>query len=284
MKSIRLIIPLLLLASCTTAHAIRLSLNAVPSGSHIIVVIMENKEYSNIIGSSAAPFVNSFAKANSLATAYYANFHPSEPNYLAMIFGSNMGVKENDEGRSIKGLSLADQINAAGLSWRGYFENMPRDVSKPCLFRSSGRYRKKHNPMALSANVNNNSVNCAKMRVVSDLINDQLANFSLIVPNMCNDTHDCSVRTGDNWLKSHIPSMLSKLTNPDLLILTWDEGNTSKNHIATIVAGPGAKKLNRSSVHFNHYSLLRTIQQRLGIPCLRHSCDSTVKAMTSLLI
>lgn len=252
--------------------------------THIVIVVMENREYGAVIGSSNWPYVNSLAKANALATSSYGIGHPSQPNYLTMLFGDKMGIADNGESYKLTGPSLVDQIEASGRTWAAYVETMPTDTIAPCLFPSSGLYRKKHNPFASSTLIQTSSARCARVRNLSKLATDPLPNFSFVIPNMESDGHDSSGLTPDNWLKGHLPAMLARLSGSDFLVLTWDEGTTTTNHIVTIFAGPGAKKVYRSAAYrWNHYSLMKTIEFRWGLPCMRHSCDLTVRIMTDLL-
>jgi hypothetical protein len=256
----------------------------------VVVIVMENKEFSSIIGSPKAPYMNALARKFGLATRYYANTHPSLPNYLDLIAGKDFGIDDDGEHYVLGGTSLVDQLEAAGLTWRAYMEGMPEDATAPCRFPSGGeRYRKKHNPFAYFEDIQSRSGRCRKVvassRLTRDLA-DGLRNFTWITPNGCHDMHDCSIQTGDAWLASNVPLILAKLSERDLLFLTFDEGSSSKHgggRVASIVAGPGAKPQATSSVFYTHFSLLRTIEDLFGLGHLGHAADRGVRPMSDLI-
>src|SRR3954471_905 len=113
------------------------------TSSHVVTIVMENKEYGDVVGSSQAPFVNRLARRYGLATASYGVRHPSEPDYLALTSGSTHGINSDCTDCHASGRSVVDQLAAAGLTWKAYMEDLPR----PC-FRGAGAggYAKKHDP------------------------------------------------------------------------------------------------------------------------------------------
>src|SRR6185437_6636255 len=104
---------------------------SVPRLDHVFVIMMENTSYSDLLNPANAntTFIQSLAKASGLATQYYCVTHPSLPNYVATISGSNWGSNSDDVAQADHGyfdhLSLTDQLNAAGISWKGYMESAP---------------------------------------------------------------------------------------------------------------------------------------------------------------
>jgi hypothetical protein len=104
------------------------------------------------------------------------------------------------------------------------------------------------------------------------------ADFELIVPNMCHDMHDCSVATGDAFLRDFVPKVTDSAAFADsVLFITWDEGVTGNGgggHVSTLVASPLVSAGFRSDVAHTHYSLLRTIQNAWGLGCLADSCTA----------
>lgn len=257
---------------------------------HVVVIVMENKEYSSIVGSAQAPYLDSLAGRYGLATRYFANEHPSLPNYLDLLGGSDFGIHDDGERYVLQGSSLVDQLEAGGLTWRAYMQGMPEDGTAPCRFPSGGmRYRKKHNPFAYFAQIQTRSARCRNVvsysRFASDL-SAGLRNFSWITPDMCNDMHDCGISTGDAWLARNVPPILSHLSGRDLLFVVFDEGSTAQNaggHVVCVVAGPGAKAGSTSALRYNHYSLLRTVEDVFGLGHLRHAGDSGVVPLSALL-
>ena len=244
----------------------------VPSFSHVFVIVMENHEYGSVIGSPAAPYINSLAAGYGLATNYYGASHPSLPNYLALTSGSTFGIASDCTTCYVSATNIADQVEASGRSWKAYMENMPT----PCYLGASfGTYAMKHDPFMYYNDIRNNAARCAAHVVPftqfwGDMSSGRVPNYVWITPNLCNDMHDCSVATGDAWLRSVVPTITGSAAFRDggVLFITWDEGSTSAGccgdtwggHVATLVISPRAIGGFRSGVAENHYGLLRTIE------------------------
>ena len=238
--------------------------------AHVIWIWMENKSYSQIIGSSSAPYTNSLANGCGLATNYTAVTHPSLPNYIAATSGNAWGISDDNAPSShpLAVNSIFQQASSSG----SYQESMPSN----CYLGDSGTYAVKHNPEAYYTNIrtacNSDNVpmgSTTSGAFLSALNSGTLPSFSFVTPNLCNDTHDCSIATGDSWLQSWVPKITaspSYQAGNTVLILTWDEDdNSAGNHVATIVVSPYTTPGTRSGVAFTHYSLLRTTEELLGI-------------------
>ena len=179
------------------------SVSALPraSHSHVIVIVMENAEYGEVIGSAAAPYANRLAQRYGLATNSYAVAHPSLPNYLALTSGSTHGVSSDCTGCAVSGPSIVEQLEARGISWRAYLEGVPG----PC-FRGAGAggYAKKHNPFIYYRSVASSPARCSRLvgftRLAADLRAGSLPDYAWITPNLCDDGHDCGVAAGDRFL------------------------------------------------------------------------------------
>src|SRR6195256_1152166 len=128
----------LLLAICTQTAVAQ-----VPSPAHVVIVIEENHGYSQIIGSSQAPYINTLATQGALFTKSYALTHPSQPNYLALFSGSTQGITDDSCPHTFSVASLESQLLSAGKSFAGYSEALPQSGSETC---SSGEYARKHVP------------------------------------------------------------------------------------------------------------------------------------------
>ena len=231
---------------------------SVPAYDHVFVVVMENHGYSSTIGSPAAPYINSLLPTAALAANYFAVTHPSLPNYLALAGGSPFGITSDCTACWISAANIADRLEAGGSTWKGYMESMP----SPCFAGDSYPYAQKHNPFIYFNDIRTNAVRCQSHVVPYSRLATDLAlaattpNFAFITPNMCNDTHDCTVGTGDSWLSVQVPSILNSAafkTQRSLLLVTWDEDDsTGANQVATILLGSGVASGARSSVYYNH--------------------------------
>jgi len=242
--------------------------------AHVAVIVMENEEYGEIIGSHSTPFLNSLANRFALATEMFAITHPSLPNYLALTGGSTYGITSDCTDCSVPGSGLAGQLSRKRVSWKAYMENLPH----PCFTGAgAGEYAKKHDPFVYYTGIVRNRALCNRVVPLSELVKDEGANrlprFIWITPNLCHDMHDCSVATGDRFLARLVPPLLGALGRSGLLVLTWDEGSSnagccrfaSGGHIATILAGPGARPGARISTPVDTYSVLQTIEDLLGV-------------------
>lgn len=254
---------------------------AAPAFSHVFLIVMENHEYSQIIGNSQAPYINSLASTYGLATNYTAVSHPSEPNYLALWSGSTQGVLD-DGVYNFTAPTLGSQLETAGKGWDVAAQNVPGNcfigASASGGIDGSGTYVRKHEPAISFTAVSSDPTRCARITNFTSF-STKLGSLWFIVPNMCNDMHDCSVATGDNFLRGFVPKILNShdYRRGGLLVITFDEGTTATGgggKVATIVISPTGKRAFKSTLAYNHYSLLRTIENGLGVPCLANSCSA----------
>jgi phosphatidylinositol-3-phosphatase len=308
MRSHRWIVPLLVVfvACATPRHARHVtppplaasgaarpaSPAILPQVDRIAVVVMENREYGQVVGSADAPYVNRLANRYSLATRFFAVSHPSLPNYLALIGGSTFGIASDCTTCHVAGRSLVDQLEGASISWRAYMQAMPSACYQGGY---SGRYAKKHDPFMYFDRIRNDPARCARIvpfsRLASDISHGTLPSFVWVTPDLCHDGHDCSTRTADRFLHQQIPPLLTALGRNGLLFLTWDEGATSLGccqlahggHVVTVLAGARAKRGARSRTVFDSYSILRTIERVWGLPAMRHAGCACTRSMTGLL-
>ena len=268
-----------------------LRLAAGPS-AHIAVIVMENEEYGDVIGSRATPFINRLAARFSLAAEHFSIGHPSLPNYLALTGGSTSHITSDCTDCSVSADNLGSQLTAARIPWRAYMEDLPA----PC-FRGSdaGGYAKKHDPFVYYPRLTRQPAACHNVVGLGALSADEqrrhLPRFAWITPNLCHDMHDCSTATGDRFLASLVPPLLAALGPRGLLVLTWDEGSSdegccrlaSGGHIALIAAGGQARSgvvLRRAT---DHYSTLQAIEDLLGLPRLRGAACGCTPSLAPLL-
>jgi phosphatidylinositol-3-phosphatase len=255
------------------------SASALPasSSSHVVVIVMENKEATDVVGTPSSHYVTALARRYAIATRTYAIRHPSLPNYLALTSGSTHGIASDCTDCHVSGRNVVDQLEAAKVSWKGYMEDLP----KPCsTVAGAGRYAKKHDPFMYYDDVVRDPRRCRKVvpfdQLASDLRRGTLPTFSFISPNLCNDTHDCDVATGDRFLSGLVPRLLRESGPHGFVVLTWDEGTSNDGccvdahggRIATVVAGPDVRRHASSSHPIDHYGVLRTIENALGLPPL----------------
>lgn len=235
---------------------------------HVVLLVLENHGFSEIAGHS--PYLNRLAAACGLATNYRAVAHPSLPNYLALTSGSTHGIASDCTACTVAAPSLFSQLKG---DWHAYLEAMPSPGFEGAF---SGRYAKKHNPAAyypaLASSFARLDVPLAGLR--ADLARGALSRFSLVVPDLCNDEHDCPPSTGDAWLGKWLPRIFTSpayRSGRTALFVTYDEGGPD-NRVYTVVASPSVRPHTVVATPFDHYSLLRTVESLLGLPCLARAC------------
>jgi hypothetical protein len=261
---------------------------ATPALAHVVVIVLENQPRTRILGSHHAPYLNGLAKRGAVAMNYSAIRHPSLPNYLAMTSGTTGGVTRDCApdacGTSVR--TVAHEVAGSGRSWRMYAESMPA----PCTMHNAGQYAVRHNPFLYDRGVTSDKAGCAEhdvpyTRLAVDLAAGALPDLAFISPNLCNDMHNCGVATGDAWLSREVPKILGSgafRSSRSLLVVTFDEGSSRTNQVATLLSGPAARPGARSSRPYTHYSLLRTIEDAWHLAPLAHG-DAGASPMTDLL-
>ncbi|MFI5523548.1 alkaline phosphatase family protein [Streptomyces platensis] len=245
---------------------------AVPTPDYVVVVVFENHAYDQVMGSSSAPYLNSLASGGASLTASYAETHPSQPNYYALFSGDTQGVTDDscvDPGFS-DAPNLASELTAAGKSWASYNESLPAEGSTTC---KSGTYAQKHNPWFGFSNVSTGSAHTFDA-FPTDF--SKLPTVSFVVPNLCSDMHDCSVSTGDTWVKNHLKSYADwAKTHNSLLLVTFDEDNRlSGNRIPTVLYGQPVQAGSTSATTYNHYDVLRTLEDMYGTSHAGRAADA----------
>lgn len=255
--------------------------SGVPAFSHIYLIVMENKEYETIVGNARAPYLNSLIAQYGLATNYTAITHPSEPNYFALFSGSTQGATA-DGVYNLDGKNLADQLEAHGKTWKIFAENVPPNCFTGVVGQDgidgSGVYARKHNPAISFTDISHSPVRCANITDFAHF-DPAAANYALIIPNLCHDMHDCSVTAGDRFLNGFVPKILNSPTwqNDSVLFITWDEGTTNLGgggRVPLLVISNQVSKGFQSAIPYNHYSLVRTVQDAWGLGCLNETCQA----------
>ncbi len=263
-------------ASATVGVPIPANSNTV---QHVFVLVEENTEYMNVIGSTEMPYLNALASEYGLATQYYGNTHPSIGNYFEMTAGA---IITNDD--SYTGVVDTDNVvrrlRAAGKTWRSYASSIP---SAGYTGGNSGSYVKHHNPFAYFTDVVNDSTQRMNLvpfsQLAADMAAGNLPSYGFIVPNVCEDGHNCSLPTVDQWLETNIAPLLRNATfqKSGLLIITFDEGQTNLNgggHIPWIAIGPRVRRGFTTGTMFQHQSTLRFALDLLGVTSLPNDAAS----------
>jgi hypothetical protein len=285
--------------------AMALSLTLVGSGTsavaktraqydHVFVIVEENTEYGNAIGNPLLPYFNQLASTYGLATQYFGTIHPSEGNYVAMVGGNSYGITDDKPyyTHTVNQPSIVDQLEAAHLTWKGYFQSMPNAgflgtcyPTSPCLYAS------KHNGFLNFAHVQNSTTEQALLvpdtNLSTDLANGTVPNFAFIVPDQCHDKHgiggtcvdpQLSQQT-DAYLQSTVTAIMDSAAWQDgtsAIVVVWDEGDTTLGccdanpgggQVATVVIQNQNETTMQDSTPYNHYSFVATLQAAFGLGC-----------------
>jgi len=319
---------------------------AVPRYAHIVVIVEENKDYAQILSPSAAPNISALAAQYGDATQFFGEVHPSEANYVALLGGDTFGIHDDDAfycragmvdpacagsaapgyaNHTVTARHLGQQLEAVGLTWKGYYEDLPAPgslavvASDPAFddgTRKTALYAAKHSGFVNFAAVQQDPLRTARLvdfhQFEADLAAGQLPSFALVVPNQCNEMHGlvgpnlppgCSntdtpalIARGDkvvgDLVKRIQASAAWRSRDNMAIVITFDEGahgtregccavtpgapsNFGGGHIPTIVITNHGARAVRDDTPYNHYSLLRTIEDAFGLhEHLGHAADT----------
>ena len=280
-------------SSCFAAALVAASAHAqatggVPRFDHVVIVIEENHDYSQIIGSSSASYINSLAAGGALMTQSHALTHPSQPNYVAFFSGSTQGVTTDSvyPHSQFTAPNLGAKLLAAGFTFSGYSETMPSvGFDGASAGTSPATYQRKHNPwvdwqdasIPLPANKLPPSVNQPYAGYFpAATAYATLPTLSIVVPNQLDDMHDGTIAQGDAWLQANLGAYATWCrSHNSLLVVTFDENDgTSGNHIVTIFTGASVMS-GQYSQTIDHYNVLRTLEDMYGLP---HTAGSATAA------
>lgn len=261
---------------------------ALPIEGTIFTIVLENHDADVL---SEMPYLQGLADEHASADAYFADHHPSLPNYLQMISGTDQGVAD-DEGpdkHQLDADNLAAQLDAADVPWRAYME----DMGEPCLMRDKGKYAVRHDPFVYFTSVTRDQASCREHIVdMDEHLTDDLARderrFMWITPNECNDMHDCDPGVADRWLSRVIPQLMESdgYKNGGVIFVLWDEGAPDASYAlggkqsipAVVISDRLASRGHVSDVLYSHDSYLATVQDALGLPRLPSTEESTPMA------
>ena len=237
-----------------------------PAPSQVFVVVMENRSYEQAL---AGGYTAQLAAKYGVASNYHGVSHPSLPNYLAMTSGSTWGVTD-DGYHALPAAGLGQQLTQAGIPWRAYMEGM----SRTC-FTSPYPYALKHDPFPYYGGKCPAEV-APFGSFAADMAGANAPRFVWISPGLCNDGHDCSTAVADRYLSQLVPAIMATAAWQDngVLFITWDEGYDSANHVLMLVIRPGGVHQESSAYH-DHYSLLATAEDRLGVPRLGQAAKAS---------
>jgi phosphatidylinositol-3-phosphatase len=292
MTKLKVILLFMILAACqpakvpsqvsTAVGTVLPEVDKVPTFDHIVLILLENRDYQTAINGTTMPHLQQLAHQNVLLSNYYAVTHPSLPNYIALVSGTTNNITSDCTDCFVNNQqNLADLLDSSGHTWKTYQENMP----SPCFVGDSKPYYQKHNPFIYFDSIRLDAGRCDRSIVPfttldSDLASNQLPDFSLIMPNNCDSGHSCPAQSADNWAFSMVSKLQSSsaLGQKSLIVITFDEGSDGSHasccgmgssaggQVATILISPLAKPGFVDGTPYSHYSLLKTILMAWKLP------------------
>jgi len=264
-----------------------------PSFEHVVIVLGENTNYSTSYNSTNMPYLTSLANTYGLGVNYYSDTHPSIGNYLNLASGNILTDDDSETPQSfpVSKNNIALEVQKAGRTWKDYVESLPS--VKGCGGLNPGNYYVRHDPLEYMTTINKETSHYVCFsRFAKDLANHALPTLSWIVPNGCDDAHDCSIGTFDTWLKTEIAPLVEssyfQKGGKGLLIIVFDENADSGNpdcdtiteglgcggQVELVVVSPFSKKGYKSkggdkrnyNQSYDEGDILRLMAQGLGLP------------------
>lgn len=266
-------------ATATTAETAGTPAGTAARGSvpvtKLLVFVVENHSLDQM--REGMPFTARLARRYGYATSYHGVTHPSLPNYLAIAGGDTFGVADDaaPSAHPLRGASVFGRAVRNGSTARLYAEAM----DSRCQLESSGTYAVKHNPWAYFPGERRlcRHDDVPLRRFAADVDAGALPAVGMVIPDLCNDAHDCSLAQADAWLRQRVRRVMN---GPDwssgelAVVITADEDDGAHgNRVLTVVAHPD---LSHVVVHarLTHYSLSRSYAEVAGVRPLRHAADA----------
>lgn len=247
----------------------------IPHPDHVVVLILENTSYSEIVDSTVATYIRSLINDpySALFTQSYGMSRPSQPNYLQMFSGSPQGVTSNElpQGLPFITPNLGAQMIAASKTFIGYCEDLP---GAGFTGEYDAGYARKHNPWVNWQGSPLNGLPISVNQPFTSFPTDYnlLPHLSIVVPNNIHSMHDgvypTRISNADTWIQNNLNTYIQwAKTHNSLFILTFDEDNFYNQRIATLFLGPMVQHGSYSN-YFNHYNMLRSLEDMFFLPPL----------------
>jgi hypothetical protein len=246
----------------------------------VFYLMEENRSSNQVYGASDAPYINgTLMTTYDYASDYTDVAHPSEPNYVWLEAGFDMGLTTDNDPTAKNSTSTTDHIvnylGRVGKSWKSYQENLPGS----CGITSSGQYAAKHNPFVFFQDIvgsySSPSAFCTShivdySNLATDLANNNLADYIEITPNLCDDGHDCANSSVETFLQSStiqaVFSYVLNASNHAILVIDWDEGEGQGIHPMLLIAPPSTLSgAHNITTQVDHSSFVRSMQRIYGI-------------------
>jgi phospholipase C len=244
---------------------------------HVLIIVLENEGYANALQQD---YMKQLLAAGTSFSHYTSLFSPSQPNYLALVGGSNFGVIDN-EPVDVDGPSIADLLEAKGLTWKQYAQGFP---GRCFAQKERGDYVRKHVPFISFKSIRNSPERCANIVSADAFDARRLPNFALFSPDNRNNGHDTGLGYAGRWLKGFLDPLLNDraVMQDTLIVVTFDESDSKKDkRIFTVLLGSNVRPGHVSDQALSHYDLLRTIEDNFELGQLGRQ-DASASAITGI--
>lgn len=250
----------------------------------VLIVVLENQDQATAIRD---PYLRELAARGAYFTNFHGLFHPSYSNYLAMVAGKEIPTVF-DRQRDLDECTIADLLKAKGLGWKNYAQGYPKDSPRCVTDHAFDRYARKHVPFMSFKSIQRNACDdiVAAGQFDRDRARRALPAYAFYTPDMDNDGHDKGLTYASRWLQGFLEPLLSDpaFMRGTLIVVTFDESADqspgSNNHIYTVLLGPMVKPRELRG-NYNHYNVLRTIEENFGL-CALGDGDSAAKPITDV--
>lgn len=274
------LVPVLLAALTASAHA--QPGQASPSFEKVMIVVLENARYEDAL---QQPAFAQLARSGALLMQFHAETHPSQGNYIAMVAGNTYGVR-SDDSVDLSVPHIGNLLDASSKTWKAYLEAYPGDCF---LGSASGKYVRKHNPFASFRDIQADPSRCSAHLVDASTLADDvsagtLPTFSLYIPDVDNSGHDTGIGNANRWFSQVFGPLMKdpRFMKGMLLVVTFDESAGDKdNHVFTALYGNSVIPGSHTDAAYDHYSILRTIENTLGTGTLRQR-DASARPITGV--
>ena len=242
----------------------------------VLIIVLENRDYTEAM---ADDYLHHLTESGAYFSNFHGLFHPSYSNYLAMVTGKEI-VTHFDRQVDLKNVcSIADLLTAKGLNWKNYAQGYPESYKlsaypNRCYTNDHlGRYARKHVPFMSFSAIQEDEERCSHIVAAGQFESDRknLPAYAFYSPDMDNDGHDTTLKFASTWLKGFLDPLLDDeaFMKKTLIVVTFDESGDSSpeadNHIYTVFLGGMVKSNKEVTGNYNHYNVLRTIEENFGL-------------------
>lgn len=256
----------------------------------VLIIVLENRDYTQAI---ADDYLHQLAQKGAYFSKFHGLFHPSYPNYLAMVAGKEIVTPSNRQVDLKNVCSIADLLVSKGFDWKNYAQGYPkpnelnRYPNRCATNHHLGKYARRHVPFMSFSSIQNDEEKCSHIAAASqfDVDRQTLPAYVFYSPDLDHDGHDRELKFASKWLKMFLDPLLDDqaFMKTTLVVVTFDESRhrSPANHIYTVFLGGMVQSNKEIKTNYNHYNVLRTIEENFGL-CSLGDGDGGAKPITDV--